>query len=420
MSPDVLVVGSGPAGASVAAALAGHGADVWLVDRRRTSSPARGEILPGQVMAQLAGLGIQLDLREVGTPCTGSVSRWEAERAGFEDFALGLPGPRWSVDRAQLDARLIHAAEQAGATLLRAPARVVPGVSGRALQVAGHVLSPRWVIDATGRARVVARGRGAAAASFDRQVAVIGVLCPSAPGLSPRLWIEARDDGWLYRAPLPCGRIVVALFSDADRIHTHGWATPGRWWAELSPWMRQQLRTPPPQLHTAPASATVLEPSCGPGWIAVGDAASTLDPLSSGGVSKALRSAADAVAVIQGTMPLATYAERRSDEVELHWSQQRAQHASARRGGGPFWARRRHPVALAPDDVLSLSGRVADPLPLSPSERTVLSHTLRSATPAHVLMQRLRPPRGAQGDRRRLAGLTALGARGVLSVRRSS
>src|SRR5262249_5330299 len=129
---------------------------------------------------------------------------------------------------------------------------------------------------------------------LDRQVGIFAFYAPEGaePALRDRrTLIEAAEDGWFYASALPAGRAVVVFFTDSDlpaaRVlrdrATFDQAVAG---PRLLAGGLRGRREGSPVLRAA--SSGWLETPAGPDWLAVGDAAFTLDPLSGQGIVKAL------------------------------------------------------------------------------------------------------------------------------------
>ena len=108
--------------------------------------------------------------------------------------------------------------------------------------------------------------------------------------------VEACEEGWWYSFVVPGPRRLVVLMSDSDLVKRRERADPAGWHALLKQTRhvagrRREAGVPlgPPRL--LPAQTRRLDRVTRPGWLAVGDAATTFDPLSSQGLVKALRSA---------------------------------------------------------------------------------------------------------------------------------
>jgi flavin-dependent dehydrogenase len=153
----------------------------------------------------------------------------------------------------------------------------------------------RLLVDAGGRGSSVARGLGARRIVEDRLVCgwLHGV---DQPGRQSGLThIEAEPDGWWYTAPLPDNRRVVAFHTDADlAAATIAAAGPTALLRRVSALglfpdvLTGSGFTPIGGGGFCAAHSTALTPSVGEGWLAVGDAALSFDPLSSQGLFNAL------------------------------------------------------------------------------------------------------------------------------------
>lgn len=158
------------------------------------------------------------------------------------------------------------------------------------------------VVDATGRAAQVARALGANRVQLDRVVCAARVF---AIGSEPPgdTFIEAAPDGWWYVSPLPDQRRIIALFTDAHAVVQARLATVDGWTDALA---RTEhvgdlaCGVPRGKVRVTTSASHELEPPVGHDWIAVGDAALAVDPLSSGGVDFALRSATTAADALLG------------------------------------------------------------------------------------------------------------------------
>ena len=144
---DVLVVGGGPAGSTVARLLAGRGWSVRLIDRARfpRAKPC-GECLNPGAIAALDRLGVLPDVLALApAPLDGWAVGTGATlaRGRFPSACGGL-----ALDRARLDHALLEAARAAG----------VEVVEGRKVAAGDPVLrSASVVVGADGLRSVVAR-----------------------------------------------------------------------------------------------------------------------------------------------------------------------------------------------------------------------------------------------------------------------
>jgi flavin-dependent dehydrogenase len=301
-----VIVGGGPAGAAAAISLARVGQRVLLVDDSSRGFRL-GETLAPAVRPLLRDLGVlEQFLGDGHLPCYGNVSAWGSSEAEFTDFVFNPHGHGWHLDRARFDAMLRYEARECGATVLSearfTSAQQEKGGWHVALRMGdawrcSEVVQTGWLIDGTGRRAVVARQLGAQRIHEDRLVAFYARFRPSESAIrdeDSRTIIEAAPDGWWYSSLIPSGERIVAFLTDsdlADRVALH--SAPGfKGLLGESRHVGYLLTSygyePNGDPRGADAGTARLDCFGGPGWLSVGDAALSFDPLSSQGMLNAL------------------------------------------------------------------------------------------------------------------------------------
>jgi menaquinone-9 beta-reductase len=173
-SPDVIVVGAGPAGAVTALLLARAGHDVLLLDRARFPRPKPcGDCLSAGASAVLDRIGV---LERVHALPHARLHEWRVAAPGGAGFAASVadpPGHAIAIERSVLDAALVDAARAAGVhvregvrvrDLSRDARGVVTGVviaSQRGSAAVRGTIDARLVVGADGLRSIVARKLGA-------------------------------------------------------------------------------------------------------------------------------------------------------------------------------------------------------------------------------------------------------------------
>ncbi|NED98142.1 NAD(P)/FAD-dependent oxidoreductase [Phytoactinopolyspora alkaliphila] len=305
---DVVIVGGRCAGAATATLLSRMGLRVLVLDRSRYGGDtvSTHALMRGGVM-QLSRLGLLDAVVAAGTP--------PVHRAVFhypEDTTRITLKPSAGVDalyaprRTVLDPILVDAARQAGADVRFgvSVAGLLHDDDGRVTGVVagderGRPLTVRagLVVGADGVRSGVARAVGSSA---------IWTADGSGSAVLYGYWDALPAEGyeWYYGPggaagliPTNSGQTCVFVGTTPERMKAAraGGTWPGFWSVldSLSPSLRERLAAsrPPRRLHGFAGTPGFLRQSWGPGWVLIGDAGSFEDPLSTHGLTDALRDA---------------------------------------------------------------------------------------------------------------------------------
>jgi 2-polyprenyl-6-methoxyphenol hydroxylase-like FAD-dependent oxidoreductase len=340
-----------------ALSLARAGARVVIVAPAVSPGWPVGESLAPTARPLLERLGVLDRIAGAGhAPCYGNLAAWGEDALSGAGYRFGPYGDGWHLDRARFDAALLQAARAGGACRR---AGLVRGVQRerdqwRVITGDGSVLRADYLVDATGRAARLARRVGATLLRSDHLVAVAGLLGPPVPGAAAperTSLVESTHWGWWYTAPLPGGERIAMAMTDADLVAGLRLLDPEVWWARLrlAGHVRDRMNRwvePPRRLRVLAAGSACAGPAAGPGWAAVGDAATATDPLAARGIVTALATglvAARAIAADRAgeTGALDAYARRVAALHAEYHEAQAAQYRREQRWDTPFW-RRRH------------------------------------------------------------------------------
>lgn len=408
---DVLIAGGGPAGAAAALLLARWGHRVCLLakplDRRR----GQAESIPPSATKLLSTIGVLDAVEHAGFyRSSGNTVWWATRDQRLESFDPKGEHQGYQVFRPDFDHILLQAARAAGVDVqMGASARGVDFAQDRAtLEVErDHMttrMSARMMLDATGRAGVVARKGFRRHERQLRMQALMGIWhCETGwpvPDDTHTL-VETFEDGWAWSVPVSrvTRHIGVMVSGVASQL------PPPRRIRDVYRGLLERvvqmraLATRATCLHAWACDASIYSADLygSREFLLVGDAASTIDPLSSFGIKKALASAWMAAVTTHTAL---TYPDRRGVALDYYSSWERqvfTTHlrqtrdfaiAACAQHPRPFWAAR---AALDIDAVATRTPdavATADPAFMQALERLTSPATLRFARSIDVPVER--------------------------------
>ena len=379
---DATVIGAGPAGAAAARLLASWGHRVALIGRPpRKRSLA--ESLPPSCTKLFEQLGVRGEIDDARfIRATGNTVCWAGRDRRVEHFDASSTG--YQVPRDAFDALLIASAERAGVqVILDATARDAVREEGEWRVLLDSVsgsgeTSSRWLVDASGRAGVVARRGFRKPESAARTMALVAVWESKTPWPTEHdthTLVESYGGGWAWSVPVSVGRRFVTAMVDPTVTELGGRSGLGeRYVAELerTTMLRELVggATMIGEPWACDASPYSASRSFDDGLLLIGDAASFVDPLSSFGVKKALASAwlgAVAVHTAHLDSSLTTHAmqlfDAREREMYEHLQRQSALLSQEAAGAhvGAFWNGRSDSATDLASDQLDVVALRTDP-----------------------------------------------------------
>lgn len=300
---DVVIVGGGVAGTATALSLGGS-CRVLIVESGDHRGFRIGESLPPDARPVLQNLGVlEAFLSEGHLPCHGSCSCWGGDRLGYNDYLYNPNGHGWHLDRARFDRFLAGQAVNSGAVLATGArfsrSEALPG-GGYELELVEARnstvrLTAGAVVDASGVSASFARSRGAKRIPDGGLHCRYGLYDLPADGqnASPLTHIEAVEDGWGYLARLPGDVQLAAFFTDPKLARRTSVRDETGWQELIASTRHVQARLQGGtfrrgSLRSHAVAIGYLQPSAGPDWLAVGDAAFACDPILSQGIYAAL------------------------------------------------------------------------------------------------------------------------------------
>ena len=313
---DVIIIGGGPAGSTLACYLAQAGIDTLLLEKARHPRAHVGESLVPSTTRIFADIGF-LDTmeREGFTRKYGAAWHPPQSKAGLFIKFAEFPQPgvdqdyTYHVDRARFDHRLLQHAVTAGAEVIEEAtvSKVCFDDSGRATGVryrhggTEQEASAQVIVDASGRDNLIGRqlrlkrpdplfdqfavhawfegvDRGAAATADDIHIHFLPV-----------------ERGWVWQIPISATLTSVGVVAE-KRVFKQSQRDYGPWFEELiasAPDIRDAMRAAVAvnDFKVEADYSYCMDHFVGDGYLLIGDAARFVDPIFSSGVSVALSSA---------------------------------------------------------------------------------------------------------------------------------
>jgi len=322
---DVLVCGGGVAGLTAGVLAARSGMRVVCVEPTRFPRARVGESLDWSAPQLLSGLGLGCDdlvrdgcgthKREVHGLTSGGLRLVARPPTWFKRWPLQFENVTVHVDRERFDQRLFETAMDAGVEFVWDRVRTVEMDREhrvvRCVTNAGSTHRAEWYIDASGRRRIIGRAAHIGMHRWGNQR--IGVWSQRASPATVEATVLHLDDAaedlvWAWEIPIGAGRSsvgVVLPLAEFNLHRTEAGTVDAVFHRVLDRFPRLDSTHLTGPVCTRAYWPYVSDRVAGVNWVMVGEAAALVDPLSSIGVTAAMRHGTEAAEIItagrQGT-----------------------------------------------------------------------------------------------------------------------
>jgi flavin-dependent dehydrogenase len=294
---DVVIIGAGPAGSSLAAGLAKLGWDVVLVERHRLPRhKVCGEFLSPEAQTSLRQLGLYQVVAGLSPVVIGRARL--VSRTGIR-LPVPLPGPAWGVSRFALDAALATAAQTSGAELRSGCTATSIAPAGEDFDVTLRAGSLSPVIRA--RAVIAACGRyslpGLPPTTSSRSESYVGLKCHyEAVSMPVQVELYFFPGGYVGVSPVEGGQVNICLLISRPALSRAGKDIHSV--LDQAACQNPELKRRLAGGHSLPETEAAIAPvdlnrpaSPWDGLACLGDTAVMIPPFCGDGMAMALRSA---------------------------------------------------------------------------------------------------------------------------------
>ena len=312
---DVIIIGGGPAGAATGLTiLKKPGISICMLEQSNYSKPRVGEVLSPGLRPMLEYFDVWDSFKsENPLDAFSSKALWGNEELSVTDYLFTTHGSGWHLNRVAFDRMLTNKFKDYGGSLMTNTKflKAVRHGDGWKVYIRSgkkeEILFTNYIVDSSGRKGSLVNNQKTVRVFDDR---LIGVGCfgdiRQGSQLEQSILIEAVEYGWWYSAPTPGNKISIILMTDLDivselkAVNRNNWMRLLKSTKETSKQLKYIQSSLNPKSFLAHSSKLTIAGD--KNWLAVGDAFSSHDPLSSSGIPHALGSGAFAGRVVVSSL----------------------------------------------------------------------------------------------------------------------
>ena len=306
MIKSVAIIGSGPAGCTLATYLARSGVSVVIFAIKHRPNLIIGESLVPAVVPYLQELEIEEEVRSYSTYKPGAtfyIDSADEMTFYFDQDKKELPQYAYNFPRDKFDNTLLKTSINAGVALVYHRAKAIRidnsdrlKLDNDSLAAAGKHLKcqPDFIVDATGRSAFISKLLNIPAQHGSRKdTALFAHVDNAAMTHKGHVHINRLERGWCWRIPLP-GRVSIGFVVPSEHLKEMGKNIEGQFDALL-----QEDPIVKKFCNNSKRISRVMKYSnyqqmstqmIGDGWAMVGDCAGFIDPVFSSGLLIAISS----------------------------------------------------------------------------------------------------------------------------------
>lgn len=302
----VAILGGGPAGSTLAILLAQKGFKVGVFHTGKRPPLIVGESLLPAVIPMLRKLGVEEKIKSFSKfkpGATVTLSSSEVITSFFSKANGKLPDYAYNTPRDQFDQAILDRAVEEGVRIFPVTAKIESADDDK-VRLSEDTLDATdgffgdgidWVIDATGRARAIARTNLIKSEEGDRKDWALFAHWDKVKMVDPgNIHVDYLEKGWNWRIPLP-GRVSLGVVIDPKHLKDFGSTAEEQYDnfvahdAQLCDFTEGGKRiTPVVKFNNW---QNINDRFYGKNWVCIGDAAGFIDPVFSTGLYLSMKSA---------------------------------------------------------------------------------------------------------------------------------
>lgn len=302
---SVAILGGGPAGSTLAILLAKKGFKVGVYHTGKRPPLIVGESLLPAVIPMLRELGVEEEIKSFSKfkpGATVTLSPGENITSFFSKAQGQLPDYAYNTPRDKFDQAILDKATEHGVSIFPVTGRIEPGpddtfqLTAETLEAANGFFDDGvdWVIDATGRARMLARASNMKNEEGNRKDWALFAHWDKVKLVDPgNIHVDYLEKGWNWRIPLP-DRVSMGIVINPKHLKEFG-STAEEQYDNFVAQENQLCDFTMGGKRITPVVKfnnwqNINERFFGKNWICVGDSAGFIDPVFSTGLYLSMKS----------------------------------------------------------------------------------------------------------------------------------